>query len=420
MTVPFSPPPPAGCTDCEGPRALEAIILYPSLGTPMVLKQGQRKCSLIVGTGADALAAFDVDAQRNGIAKNGHLYVDRHLRLSAIDAQKPLDTDITVGELYADGKDCQNGEKHIRVWHLGRALPGKLIRDRHGAYAPARPAGGGSPVHRSNGRPLAILAQQSLEAVYPSLSELWEVQLDLDPLYKKIGSDAFMNWSWMVQTTKRHRDDADNRGNFFLRFDHHEPQDRHIDNFLRKQCEDAHHHYPHGRLYERDTEAKADPRNMDPINQKDVQRLQSWHPVIRATRLPLKLGHVSDVHVNVRHHAMSRSPAKVLEDAPAGDWNRPVGERVCHSYMALKELFQQVGKSGQPDIAMLLTGDLLDFNRNIDPADMPTAIGEQWKTFNVLNKVDDKTLYKRGMDDILVYSLVRHAYTTLKLPVFMP
>ncbi|MFJ4294299.1 hypothetical protein ACIP1U_31755 [Cupriavidus sp. NPDC089707] len=39
--------------------------------------------------------------------------------------------------------------------------------------------------------------------------------------------------------------------------------------------------------------------------------------------------------------------------------------------------------------------------------------------FHVLNKIRDGRLYKRGMDDMLVYSLLRHACRDLNLPVFL-
>ena len=69
---------PAGCTVCEEDDPIDAIILFPSLGTPLVLAPGQQKCSLFIATGADALAPFDVDARANGKTKFGYRHVDRH------------------------------------------------------------------------------------------------------------------------------------------------------------------------------------------------------------------------------------------------------------------------------------------------------------------------------------------------------
>jgi hypothetical protein len=148
------------------------------------------------------------------------------------------------------------------------------------------------------------------------------------------------------------------------------------------------------------------------------QRLAAWHPVIQlADSKPLKLGHLSDVHINVRHNALAESPAKLIED-PAFE-QPPVGRRVCNSFNALKALFDQIGASGKPDTLLLLTGDLIDFNRNIDPARVPNGIAGQWKTFNVLNNINTEGLYPRGQDDMLAFSLVRYAYNELKLPVLM-
>jgi hypothetical protein len=138
--------------------------------------------------------------------------------------------------------------------------------------------------------------------------------------------------------------------------------------------------------------------------------------------LPLKLGHLTDIHVNVRQDALSRSRAQVIEgESGSIAGKEAVGGKVAHAFWAFKELIKKMaGKKKDVDAALLLTGDYIDFNRDINPWRLKhkMRIGEQWKQFNILANVESN-LYLRGLNHTLVYSLVRNAYTEHKMPVFM-
>jgi hypothetical protein len=82
---------------CTVDRTVEAVILYPSLGMPMVLGPQQNICSLIIATGKNCWKIEDAPE-----------YIDRHLRLTAINEAKGLYAKNTEsGELCGDGTRYQ-------------------------------------------------------------------------------------------------------------------------------------------------------------------------------------------------------------------------------------------------------------------------------------------------------------------------
>jgi hypothetical protein len=403
--------------DCSDPAQKMAVILYPSLGTPLLLGASQKKCGLFIAAaslgvanaahrritldGRSQVFAMDGDPEKTAAAT-----VSRHLRLVGMTGPKPP-ADIAAGELTGDDKDCVTAKGAIKVWRVGRFEAGALI-------------------YNQKGEVFATLSPQAVKAYIDAAfggGHIYEVELELAKLSVQPGADRFMSFAWMVEPTKAQK--ASLPTLCAARTVH--AQDLLVESFLVAQAENplqAHqpanaNHTRRGKescLVEYDVEQTA--RKARTLVANGAQRLAAWHPVVRlGDDGPLKLGHLSDVHINVRHNALAKSPARVIEDGQHAQG--PVGSRVCNSFNALKELFDKIGAGAKPDTALLLTGDLIDFNRNIDPAQVPDDIGGQWKKFNVLNNFNTPGLYPRGQDDMLAFSLVRYAYTTLKLPVFM-
>ena len=419
------------CTDGSPPAPVEAIILYPSLGTPLVLSPDQKYCCIYLAAPPRVAAHFGVEKRTqppvsdgassvnaNGIhfAPCAYSLIDRHLRLVSMQCDKPTDANMELGMLY--GGSYKNSydlaRQAIRTWQVAAFMPHALIRDRFGRH-------------------FATLSPHTV-AAYPALQggHVYAVELDLTRLVKPITSAEFLSFAWMVPVVKSTEASKDEEVGGFKRIigQTYHYQDRLIARFLHQQ-QARQHHLPDVREYDMTLYSDA---NRFPETATTMLRhktggltLAAWHPVIRASNtIPLKLGHLTDVHVNVRHQALANSPAQVIEDLPASendpDLATPVGKKVCNSFLALKHLFDQMSPRQQPDTALLLTGDLIDFNRNVVPRSMDsysTNIGQQWKNFNVLNNIDDPNLYQRGQDDMLVYSLIRYAYTERRLPVFM-
>ncbi|CAA2100087.1 metallophosphoesterase [Variovorax paradoxus] len=408
----------ASVCDCSVPAQQVAVILYPSLGTPMLIAPAQKKCSLFIATASLGVANNDgrrtTQDQRSGVmpmdgdeAKTAAATVARHLRLVGMKGTKP-ETDVRVGGLTGDGPDCVKAQGAIKVWRVAKFEAGALI-------------------YNQKGEVFATLSPQAAGAYTASGfkgGHVYEVELDIDKLAVQPKSDAFMSFAWMVEPTAQQKKSLPT----LCKAATVHSQDLLVESFLAAQVDDPRYrhqptntgHAPRGSetsLVEYDVVQTA--RKTRSLVLDASQRLAAWHPVIRLpSNTPLKLGHLSDVHINVRHSALAKSPARIIEDDSRFD--RPaVGARVCNSFNALKELFDGIGRARKPDTLLLLTGDLIDFTRNIDPRLVGDTIGEQWKKFNVLNNFNTRGLYPRGQDDMLAFSLVRYAYNELKLPVFM-
>lgn len=398
-----------GVCDCSDPVDKSALILYPSLGTPLLLKEGQTKCSIFIVGESSLKAASGAGGAIPAPAPNLHVFVDRHLRLYSI-KEKGTQTDTTTGTLFGDGNTCATAPQHINAWRVGRFGAGVLIKDRHG-------------------RPFATIASMAAQ-VYKDLQggDIYEIEIDLKAApFQGINSGSFMSFAWMVKLN-----DAGKQ--LLPQATHAEPQDLMIAKFLREQSTKDPFHFENLHEFDLSKGAPSTASQLPPQKTGSGERLQSWHPVKYMPARPLKLGHLSDVHVNVRHTAMGKSMAQVLEGDVAGaEWNAPVGTKVCNSFDALRALFEKMALGGnktEKADAVLLTGDLIDFNRNLNPAQVAAgkatgdkAIGEQWKSFNLLANIDDpsngKRLYPRGLDDMLVFSLIREMYRKHSLPVFM-
>lgn len=392
-----------GVCDCTDPEDKSALILYPSLGTPLLLAEGQRKASIFIVGESSLRPASGAGTAIPSPAPNLHVFLDRHLRVYDIGSKETV-TDTTVGTLFSDGKTCATAQSHLTAWRVGTFTAGALIKDRHG-------------------RPFATVAPMAVQ-VYKDLQggDIYEVELDLQAApFQKINNSSFMSLAWMVKLNQAGQELMP--GAMYA-----EPQDVMIARFLKEQAQTDPYHVREIQEFDLRTGAASTARNLPSQLRGAAGQLKSWHPVKYMPARALKLGHLTDVHVNVRHTALGKSPAKVLEGDTGGavSWNSAVGEKVCNSFDALRALFGKMAAGPDKVDAVLLTGDLIDFNRNIDPRQIqggPGSIGEQWKAHNLLAKVFDpsegRRLYPRGLDDMLCYSLIRSMYRDHALPVFM-
>lgn len=400
-----------GVCDCSETPLLEeeAVILFPSLGTPLMLAPGQTRASIFIAA-PSSMRGKAKAAVPTGEAVEMYKLVDQHLRV--VDLADKHESDqaegsTRTGTLFGDGTACAAAKPCIRSWLVGPFGPGALVSDRHG-------------------RPFATIAPAAAQ-VYTRLQDVYEIEIDFSakPFLDLLTPGAMRSLAWMIRLGSE-----DRKLKAFKGVKYAEAQDLAIARFLQRQ-------------------AARDPWHFDKLHEfamppPDVAfswktpgqtaelhtLLKSWHPVKRMAGRHLKLGHLSDVHVNVRQSAMARSDARVLEDAAdrQAAWNRPVGSKVCDSFEAVKKLFEKMAEGSERADAVLLTGDLIDYNRNFNPmaeAGGPGRIGEQWKAFNLLGNVFDKDngkkRYPRGLDDMMVFSLVREMYRNPKyrLPVIM-
>ena len=430
---------------------------------PMVLGKDQEKCSLIIATGESGWKD-----------KADYECIDQCLHLTPIDKPKHA-------HARKEGGLCKAGtaKNSIKVWPLGKIKDGMRIdrpdKVEEGKFFPfavlaSRLFGLRNPCVPFD--PADIYAPRmpcEPKKPYEGMTRLWEVEIDLlkaglmgEENGEKITDKEFLNWAWLVEIPKDCTTSHTENYFFKQKYSHYEPQDRMIDDYLRHLVK-SDNHYDYDKLYEVDLLEKCmSPRGKvkcplprQPREDADmyVKRLQSWHPVIRATKPMLKLAHLTDTHVNVRHDILASSEARMIDDVS----EHTVGDKVMQAFWAFKELIEEMAKKKKGvDTALLLTGDYIDFNRNINPRALEPGveeckarennekeleaqgckvqgddaknsetkksgikIGEQWKAFNILANKDVRGMYERGLDDTLVYSLVRDAYKTHKMPVFM-
>lgn len=407
--MPYQPKP--GVCDCSETPLLEeeAIILFPSLGTPLLLAPGQVKASIFIAA-PSSMRGKAKAAIPTGEAVEMYRLVDQHLRvvdLASKQEAEQAEGSTRTGTLFKDGTACAAAKPRVKAWLVGSFGPGALVSDRHG-------------------RPFATIAPAAAQ-IYTRVQDIYEIELDLSapPFAELQAPGAMKSFAWMIRLGTE-----DRKLEAFKGVKHAEAQDLAIARFLQQQATRDPWHFD--KLYEFAMPPPDVPFSWSKPGQRPEldTLLKSWHPVKRMTKPHLKLGHLSDVHINMRQNAMGRSDAKVLEEADEkkAAWNRPVGSKVCNSFEALKKLFETMAAGTARVDAVLLTGDLIDYNRNFNPMAEPGGpgrIGEQWKAFNLLGNVFDKEkgrrLYPRGLDDMMVFSLVREMYRNpaYQLPIIM-
>lgn len=380
-----------GCTNCGEAPNLEAVILYPSLGTPLLLAPGQRTCTLYLAVSAATKAALMLDPA--GQCAFMHIHAGRHLRVLTLDKKLSEEKD---GQLFSDGKTYPSARKAIKsarwIGSLGKT---RLFTNRP--------------------KTLGFTLSADLAAIYPPFSEVFELELDLTvPPFNVLPSRTPHSLAWMVKL------DRDSKSRLAWPGDYIHCNDKYIRQYFLAQVANGHQHCPEMALFDLglashpDTNASLTQTQGDPSLQ-----LWAWHPILEAKAdQPLKIAHFSDVHVNVRQNSLARSPACLLEGAKeAGRLAEPVAKGLTNTFVALHDLVAQ--SSRQAD-AIVLTGDLIDFNRNLVPRQRDSGqVGPHWEDFNVLARLTDKQCYQRGLDDMLVYGLIRQAYVDQHCPVFL-
>jgi hypothetical protein len=392
------------CTECTDIPPVRAIILYPNLGTPLILPPDEKKLNFFIAAEGKSRTLFGVapgTKQFPAPASVGYMYVDKHLRVYPISAKK-LKEDTKDGRLWKDGKVCGTAFQHVKVWCLGRLDEG-TIRDIVGTtVANIRPKtiegyNATEPAHADPKDPLA--RNEPLEWLY-------QIQIDLDALPDAPTPGKLVSLAWMIGMPLCYKKQKELAG-----IDDWEYQDKLIYDFLEAQKKNPKKlHVPD--LYEFDVTTAASSK-FPKLKREAPRRLKAWHPVMIGKNATLRIGHLTDVHVNSRQFALASSNACVIEG-----FSGKIGTKVDNCFMALKELFENMKTAGAD--AIFLTGDLLDFNRNLDPRQLTSSRPkDQWHVYNLAENINDGKLYPRGIDDMLLFSLLRYSYEKLHMPVYI-
>src|ERR1700712_5310421 len=132
----------ASLCDCSDPIPQFAAILYPSLGTPLLIGANQKKFSIFIAAGPLGIpsehgARDTLDKQSTVTPMDGDedktaaAVVARQLRLVGMTGSKPS-ANVKVGELTGDGKDCEVAKSAIKVWKVAKFEAGALIYNQKG------------------------------------------------------------------------------------------------------------------------------------------------------------------------------------------------------------------------------------------------------------------------------------------------
>jgi len=393
------------CTDCLNTPPVRAIILYPNLGTPLMIPPDEKYLNFFIAAENSSKEYFEVVKNTTNSfpapARSGFRYVDKHLRIHAI-SNKKMKENTDEGRLWNDGKLCGNAFDNVQVWCIGRLSSGTITDIDGNIFANIRERtleqyGKISAAHTdSNDR-----AAENVPLVW-----VYQVRIILASIPNLPKAGAIASLAWMVALPDTYKKQA-----ALSEMSDWEYQDKLIYDFLESQKKNPKKsHFPE--LYEFSLPNGALGSALPEQVKKASHRLKAWHPFMIGVKKKLVIGHLSDVHINVRQFAMAKSQAQVVEGVRI-----KLGSRVNITFVALKNIFDEMKKAGA-DI-LFITGDLLDFNRNIDPDEVSTDVGDQWDKFNVSKNINNSTLYKRGLDDMLMYSLLRYSYRELKLPVFL-
>ena len=162
--------------------------------------------------------------------------------------------------------------------------------------------------------------------------------------------------------------------------------------------------------------------------------VEAYHPFYVSSKDKLNLGHLTDVHVSSRQFALQASEAQVLQGLKATHPQAPgatakpaaisqkTGSMLNVTFNTLKDLIDGLVKAGAD--ALVVTGDLVDFSRNLDPAfdgNWQTNFKKPGRCWDAMHDKhhDDEQRYPKYIDDHLIFSLFLYCYNQHGRPIYL-
>lgn len=155
--------------------------------------------------------------------------------------------------------------------------------------------------------------------------------------------------------------------------------------------------------------------------------IQSWHPVFHYDELEFaNFGHISDVHIAARQHVLAKTRARVVDYGGGGgeldrDVSPAIGERVNVCSRDMIEVTSQIG-AGSSDI-LLIGGDLVDCLRSCRLTEpMAARIGDGnpaavWNEVRLGRGYDVN--YRDCVDMVGFYGALLWFFRSFKKPAFI-
>lgn len=408
------------CASCADTAELQAVILYPALGTPLVAPAEEKRIRLFLIVEDKCVEQFGIQGCEAPFAWH---FINTHLRIYPFAQAHKTSADLQDKRLYTSPAAAQAG---ISVRYKGRHghEPAKLSelgwKDRlinHQGHIVANIRHSALNLFINNqistGRSGSIPLEPAFHSVAQvadtrnqPLPHLFEIELAFDALTVKPQPDTMYTLAWMVTCVYRRH-----RGSFKSPVSHWEHQDKLVYDFF-AQMQRTQQHFAEPFCFELQG---LRPDRWPGQKLDEAHRIKPFHPFIFKNNKPrLDIGHLTDLHFSCRQFALAQADAAILEGI-----SEPVGPKLANGIHATFDLVEQFRSGADQVDALFLTGDLVDFNRNLAPEQVKGAAPkDQWPLYNLANKLDQPGCYPRGLDDMLCYSLVHHAYTH-NLPVFM-
>lgn len=157
----------------------------------------------------------------------------------------------------------------------------------------------------------------------------------------------------------------------------------------------------------------------------DASPIQAYHPFIISSKDQLNIGHLSDVHISSRQVSFRNSGVRVLEGKLESNnaclQNPPtLGELVNTTLDSFSDMLKQMADDSTVD-AIIITGDLIDYNQNFMPTTEIANAGDLWEKMHNSHHTDTDILYPRFLDSLVIFSLLKSYYDNPKWtkPIFL-
>lgn len=414
------------CPDCADKAEMQAVILYPALGTPHVAPDTDEKIRLFLIVEDKCVQEFGINGAEAPFA---WYYINTHLRILPFKDAHKTSADLTGKKLYSSPAAAKAG---IQVWYkgphgsepaggCGLGWKDRLVSHDGLFLANIRKSAVNLFVHGviSHGldgvNPLIAAhkkAPQVCDTTNHPLRHLFEIELDFKGLTLPPQPDTMYTLAWMVTCVYKRVTEAFGG----RKVSHWEHQDKLVYDFF-AQMQEKKQHFAKPFIFDL---GKLSPDKWPKQKETEAGRIKPFHPFIfKSGKTRLDIGHLSDIHVSSRQFALAQADAAVLEGI-----SPPIGPKLVNCLASCKALFDQFQSGSNKADAVFITGDLLDFNRNLNPVNVSgKSPKDQWEHYNLAGKLDEKdkngkNYYPRGLDDMLVYSLIKRSCNN-NLPVFM-
>lgn len=157
--------------------------------------------------------------------------------------------------------------------------------------------------------------------------------------------------------------------------------------------------------------------------------IQTYHPVFYIKDLEAaNIGHIADLHLCGRQHAMAQSPARVIEyeeetngeRAPQDtDVSPEIGPQINVNLDRFNELLEQIGTDEDIDV-LLIGGDLADYIKSFYPGDTDEeadSVRDVWEQVGLEDGSNEH--YKDFVDFISFFTLIVEFCRDHEKPVFV-